>query len=67
MPDRLPGDQISYLAQDDNRYLESTLGHAPDDIYDKRSLYDRTLRNVSATYATRQDLKAHQQQTAFMK
>ena len=53
-------------AQDDNRYLESTLGHAPDDIYDKRSLYDRTLRNVSATYATRQDLKAHQQQTAFM-
>ena len=53
-------------AQDDNRYLESTLGHAPDDIYDKRSLYDRTLRNVSATCATRQDLKAHQQQTAFM-
>ena len=53
-------------AQDDNRYLESTLGHAPDDIYEKRSLYDRTLRNVSATYATRQDLKAHQQQTAFM-
>ncbi len=53
-------------AQDDNRYLESTLGHAPDDIYDKRSLYDRALRNVSATYATRQDLKAHQQQTAFM-
>ena len=52
--------------QDSNRYLESTLGHAPDDIYDKRSLYDRTLRNVSATYATRQDLKAHQQQTAFM-
>lgn len=53
-------------AQDDNRYLESTLGHTPDDIYDKRSLYDRTLRNVSATYATRQDLKAHQKQTAFM-
>ncbi len=53
-------------AQDDNRYLESTLGHAPDDIYEKRSLYDRDLRNVSATYATRQDLKAHQQQTAFM-
>ena len=53
-------------AQDDNRYLESTLGHTPDDIYEKRSLYDRTLRNVSATYATRQDLKAHQQQTAFM-
>ena len=53
-------------AQDDNRYTESTLGHAPDDIYEKRSLYDRTLRNVSATYATRQDLKAHQQQTAFM-
>ena len=53
-------------AQDDNRYLESTLGHTPDDIYDKRSLYDRTLRNVSATYATRQDLKAHQQQTAFI-
>ena len=53
-------------AQDDNRYLESTLGHAPDDIYEKRSLYDRTLRNVSATYATRQDLKAHQKQTAFM-
>jgi hypothetical protein len=53
-------------AQDDNRYLESTLGHAPDDIYEKRSLYDRALRNVSATYATRQDLKAHQQQTAFI-
>ena len=53
-------------AQDDNRYLESTLGHAPDDIYEKRSLYDRALRNVSATHATRQDLKAHQQQTAFM-
>jgi len=53
-------------AQDDNRYLESTLGHAPDDIYEKRSLYDRALRNVSATYATRQDLKAHQQQTAFV-
>ena len=53
-------------AQDDNRYLESTLGHAPDDIYEKRSLYDRAMRNVSATYATRQDLKAHQQQTAFM-
>ena len=53
-------------AQDDNRYLESTLGHTPDDIYDKRSLYDRALRNVSATYATRQDLKAHQQQTAFI-
>lgn len=53
-------------AQDDNRYLESTLGHAPDDIYEKRSLYDRALRSVSATYATRQDLKAHQQQTAFM-
>ena len=53
-------------AQDDNRYLESTLGHAPDDIYEKRSTYDRALRSVSATYATRQDLKAHQQQTAFM-
>ena len=53
-------------AQDDNRYLESTLGHAPDDIYEKRSLYDRALRNVSATHATRQDLKAHQQQTSFM-
>ena len=53
-------------AQDDNRYLESTLGHAPDDIYDKRPAYDRALRSVSATYATRQDLKAHQQQTAFM-
>ena len=53
-------------AQDDNRYLESTLGHAPDDIYEKRPAYDRALRSVSATYATRQDLKAHQQQTAFM-
>ena len=53
-------------AQDDNRYLESTLGRAPDDIYDKRPAYDRALRSVSATYATRQDLKAHQQQTAFM-
>ena len=53
-------------AQDDNRYTEATLGHAPDDIYEKRSLYDRARRNMSATYATRQDLKAHQQQTAFM-
>ena len=53
-------------AQDDNRYLESTLGHAPDDIYEKRPAYDRALRSVSVTYATRQDLKAHQQQTAFM-
>ncbi len=53
-------------AQDDNRYTEATLGHAPDDIYDKRPAYDRALRAVSATYATRQDLKAHQQQTAFM-
>ena len=53
-------------AQDDNRYLESTLGHTPDDIYEKRSAYDRALRNASSTYATRQDLKAHQQQTAFI-
>ena len=53
-------------AQDDNRYTEATLGHAPDDIYDKRPAYDRVLRTVSATYATRQDLKAHQKQTAFM-
>ena len=53
-------------AQDDNRYLEATLGHAPTDTYGKRPLYDRALRNVSATYATRQDLKAHQQQTTFM-
>ena len=53
-------------AQDDNRYTEATLGHAPTDTYGKRPLYDRALRNVSATYATRQDLKAHQQQTAFM-
>ena len=53
-------------AQDDNRYLESTLGHASDDIYEKRPAYDRALRAVSATYATRRDLKAHQQQTAFM-
>ena len=53
-------------AQDDNRYLESTLGHTPDDIYEKRSAYDRALRNASSTYATRQDLKVHQQQTAFM-
>ena len=53
-------------AQDDNRYLEATLGHAPTDTYGKRPLYDRALRAVSATYATRQDLKAHQQQTAFM-
>ncbi len=53
-------------AQDDNRYLESTLGHAPDDIYEKRPAYDRALRAVIPTYATRQDLKAHQQQTAFM-
>ena len=53
-------------AQDDNRYLESTLGHTPDDIYEKRSAYDRALRNASSTYATRQDLKTHQQQTAFI-
>ena len=53
-------------AQDDNRYTEATLGHAPDDTYGKRPLYDRALRTVIPTYATRQDLKAHQQQTAFM-
>jgi len=53
-------------AQDDNRYLESTMGHAPDNIYEKRPAYDRALRAVIPTYATRQDLKAHQQQTAFM-
>ena len=53
-------------AQDDNRYTEATLGHAPTDTYGKRPLYDRALRGVSATYATRRDLKAHQKQTAFM-
>ena len=53
-------------AQDDNRYLEATLGHAPTDTYGKRPLYDRALRAALPTYATRQDLKAHQQQTAFM-
>ena len=53
-------------AQDDNRYTEATLGHAPDDVYEKRPAYDRALRAVIPTYATRQDLKAHQQQTAFM-
>ena len=53
-------------AQDDNRYLESTLGHTPTDTYGKRPLYDRALRAALPTYATRQDLKAHQQQTAFM-
>lgn len=53
-------------AQDDNRYTEATLGHAPTDTYGKRPLYDRALRAVSATYATRRDLKDHQQQTAFM-
>jgi len=53
-------------AQDDNRYTEATLGHAPTDTYGKRPLYDRALRTVIPTYATRQDLKAHQQQTAFM-
>ena len=53
-------------AQDDNRYTEATLGHAPTDTYGKRPLYDRALRTVSATYATRRDLKAHQQQAAFM-
>ena len=52
--------------QDSNRYLEATQGHAPSDTYDKRSLYDRALRGVSATYATRQDLKAHKKQTDFM-
>jgi len=53
-------------AQDDNRYTEATLGHAPDDVYEKRPAYDRALRAVIPTYATRQDLKAHQQQTALM-
>ena len=53
-------------AQDDNRYTEATLGHAPTDTYGKRPLYDRALRAALPTYATRQDLKAHQQQTAFM-
>jgi len=53
-------------AQDDNRYTEATLGHAPTDTYGKRPLYDRALRTVIPTYATRQDLKAHQQQAAFM-
>ena len=53
-------------AQDDNRYTEATLGHVPTDTYGKRPMYDRALRGVSATYATRQDLKAHQKQTAFM-
>ena len=53
-------------AQDDNRYTEATLGHTPTDTYGKRPLYDRALRAALPTYATRQDLKAHQQQTAFM-
>lgn len=53
-------------AQDDNRYLEAAQGHAPSDTYDKRPLYDRALRGVSATYAIRQDLKAHKKQTDFM-
>ena len=52
--------------QDYNRYLEATQGHAPSDTYDKRSLYDRALRGVSATYAIRQDLKEHKKQTDFM-
>ena len=52
--------------QDSNRYLEATQGHAPSDTYDKRSLYDRALRGVSATYAIRQDLKEHKKQTDFM-
>ena len=53
-------------AQDENRYTEATLGHAPTDTYGKRPLYDRALRAALPTYATRQDLKAHQQQTAFI-
>ena len=53
-------------AQDDNRYLEATQGYMADDIYDKRPALDRALRTVSATYATRRDLKAHQQQAQFM-
>ena len=52
--------------QDSNRYLEATQGHAPSDTYDKRPLYDRALRGVSATYAIRQDLKDHKKQTDFM-
>ena len=52
--------------QDSNRYLEATQGHAPSDTYNKRPLYDRALRGVSATYAIRQDLKEHKKQTDFM-
>ena len=52
--------------QDSNRYLEAAQGHAPSDTYDKRPLYDRALRGVSATYAIRQDLKEHKKQTDFM-
>ena len=52
--------------QDSNRYLEATQGYMADDIYDKRPALDRALRTVSATYATRRDLKAHQQQAQFM-
>ena len=53
-------------AQDDNRYLEATLGHAPTDTHKKRHLHDRALRRVSSAYENWQDLKDRQKQTAFM-
>ena len=46
-------------AQDDNRYLEATLGHAPTDTYGK---YDRALRAKSTKYSNWRDA----QQAQFM-
>ena len=46
-------------AQDDNRYTEATLGHAPTDTYGK---YDRALRAKSTKYSNWRDA----QQAQFM-
>ena len=46
-------------AQDDNRYLEATLGHAPTDTYGK---YDRALRAKFTKYSNWRDA----QQAQFM-
>ena len=49
-------------AQDDNRYTEATLGHAPTDTYGKRPLYDRALRAKFTKYSNWRDA----QQAQFM-
>ena len=50
-------------AQDDNRYTEATLGHAPTDTYGK---YDRALRAKFTKYSNWRDAKSYQQQAQFM-